>query len=131
MDKIKEMFTDLKDTTEKYSKKDIEAGKAMSVLAYIGPLCLVPYFAEKKNKYVRFHAIQGLNIFLASVIYGLAFGALSILLIFVPIIGWFLLLVLGFLSYGFIALDIWGIVNAFQDKAKEVPVVNKIKLIKE
>ena len=63
------MFTDLKETTEQYDKQDIEKGKLMSILSYFGILCLISYFTEKDNKYVRFHAIQGLNLFLISVIY--------------------------------------------------------------
>ena len=59
---FKAMFTDLKDTTNEYDKKEIENGKVMAILAYLGILCLIPYFAEKDNKYVRFHAIQGLNL---------------------------------------------------------------------
>ena len=128
---FKAMFTDLKDTTNEYDKKEIENGKVMAILAYLGILCLIPYFAEKDNKYVRFHAIQGLNLCLFSVIYGVAFGILSLVLAFIPIIGWILILLLSLISYGFVALAIWGIVYAFQDKAKEIPVVNKYQLIKK
>ena len=128
---IKDLFTDLKDYTNEYDRKDIESGKAMSILSYIGLLCLIPYFAEKNNKYVRFHATQGLNICLLSVIYSIAFFILSIILAFIPIIGWLLIMVLSVASYGFLALYIWGIVNACNDKAKELPLVNKIKLIKK
>ncbi len=128
---FKAMFTDLKDTTNEYDKKEIENGKVMAILAYLGILCLIPYFAEKDNKYVRFHAVQGLNLCLFSVIYGFAFGILSLVLAFIPIIGWILILLLSLISYGFVALAIWGIVYAFQDKAKEIPVVNKYQLIKK
>ena len=32
---------------EVFSKKDVENGKAMAILSYIGPLALIPYLAEK------------------------------------------------------------------------------------
>ena len=83
----KALFTDLKDTTSKYDKKDIENGKLMSVLAYLGILCLIPYFADKDNKFVRYHAIQGLNLFFYSLIYSVAFAIISLLLIFIPFLG--------------------------------------------
>lgn len=128
---IKAMFTDLKDHSEEYSKKDKESGKAMAILSYIGILALIPYFAEKKNKYVRFHAIQSLNLLLINIIYSVAVAIASMILIFVPVIGAIAVMLLGVISYGFVALYIWGIVNACQDKAKELPIVNKIKIIKE
>jgi len=128
---IKSLFTDLKDRTKEFNKKEIESGKAMAILSYIGLLCLIPFFAEKNNKYVRFHAIQGLNICLLGLIYYIAYAILSVILLFIPIIGWLLIGLLGILSYGFIVLFIMGIVYAFQDKAKELPIVNKLKLIKK
>jgi len=128
---IKSLFTDLKDRTKEFNKKEIESGKAMAILSYIGLLCLIPFFAEKNNKYVRFHAVQGLNILILGAIYGAAYAVLSAILIFIPFIGIILLFALGILSYGFAALFIWGIVNACCNNAKELPIVNKIKIIKE
>lgn len=128
---FKAMFTELKDYSKDYDKNEIESGKAMGILSYLGILCLIPYFAEKNNKYVRFHAIQGLNLLLVSVIYGFACGFLSVLLAFIPVVGAMLALVLSLLSYGFYALNIWGIVNVCNGKAKELPLVNKIQLIKK
>lgn len=128
---FKGMFTDLKDTTSKFDKKDIENGKLMSVISYLGILCLIPYFTEKENKYVRYHAIQGLNLFLISTIYSIAYSIVSCILVLMPIVGWFLLLPLGLISFGFVGLTILGIVYVLQDKAKEIPVINKIQIVKE
>lgn len=128
---FKELFTDLKDTTSEYDKKEIESGRIMAVLAYLGILCLIPYFAEKDNKFVRYHAVIGLNLMLISIIYSVAFVVASVVLAFIPIIGWFSIMILSLVEYGFIALSIWGIVNVLQDKAKELPVVNKYKLIQK
>ena len=128
---FKAMFTDLKDTTSEYDKKEIENGKLMSVLAYLGILCLIPYFAEKDNKFVRYHALQGLNLFIFSLIYSVAFAVLTVILAFIPFVGWLLIMVLGLLSYVFLAWAIWGIVYVFQEKAKELPILNKYTLIKK
>lgn len=128
---FKKLFTDLKDTTSKYDKKDIENGKLMSVLAYLGILCLIPYFVEKDNKFVRYHVIQGINLFFYSLIYSVALGIVSVVLVFIPFIGWMIIMLLGLISYVFLALSIWGIIYVFQDKAKELPIINKYKLIKK
>ena len=68
MDKIKGLFTNLQDKSADYSKEEIDNGKLMALLSYIGILALIPYFAEKENKYVRFHAIQGLNLLIVNLV---------------------------------------------------------------
>jgi uncharacterized membrane protein len=128
---LKKLFTDLKDTTSEYDKKDIENGKLMSVLAYLGILCLIPYFVEKDNKFVRYHVIQGINLFFYTLIYSVAFGIVSVVLVFIPFLGWMIIMLLGLISYVFLALSIWGIVYVFQEKAKELPIINKYKLIQK
>lgn len=138
MDKIKEMFTDLKDHTTECTQEEVNNGKLMSLLAYLGILALIPYFVEKENKYVRFHAIQGLNLFIVNMIASVALMVVAFVATFlfiIPVLGWILggvlYLVVGLLPVGFFVLQILGIVYALQGNAKEIPVVNKIKLIKQ
>ena len=52
-----------------FSAKEKEDGKLMAILSYVGVLSLVPYLAEKDNKWVRYHAIQGVNLFIIEVIF--------------------------------------------------------------
>ena len=138
MDQIKSLFTDLKDSSAEYTKEEKDAGKAMAVLSYIGILCLIPYFAEKNNRYVRYHAIQGLNLFIINLIATAVvtvISMISVVLFMIPIIGWILggvLLIVAFLvPIGSFALMIIGVVYAFQDQAKELPICNKVKFVKQ
>lgn len=127
-------------TAEKFTKEEIESGKGMGVLAYIGILCLIPFFAEKKNKFVIYHAKQGLNLFLFGVIIGVGLGIISSVLVGITtasfniglliavgtitsILGW----VIGIF---FLVMMILGIVQVCGGEAKELPVVGKIKFIK-
>ncbi len=127
-DKAKEVLNDVKDETNNYDKKDIESGKVMAILSYIGILVLIPYFAEKNNKYVQYHAKQGLNLFLIEVIAGIAVSIITGILSFIL---FFLGAIISYaISLCFFALSIIGIVNVCNGKAKELPVINKIKLIK-
>lgn len=110
-----------------FSKKDIEDGKLMGILSYIGILCLIPYLTEKENEFVKYHAKQGLNLFLIEVICS---AGLSI-------IGGILWLLIGLVALvsscvGLLALvlSIMGIVNVCNGEAKELPIINKFKLIK-
>ena len=142
MDKIKEMFTDLKDHTTECTQEEVNNGKLMAVLAYFGLLALIPYFVEKDNKYVRFHSIQGLNFYLESLIATVGLTVVmfvSMFLFIIPILGWILggiLFIVSFIglmaiSIGSLVFQIMGIVYAVQGSAKELPIVNKLKLIKK
>ena len=138
MDKIKGLFTNLQDKTADYSKEEIENGKLMALLSYIGILALIPYFAEKENKYVRFHAIQGLNLLIINLVVSAASFVVAIVatvLFIIPIIGrilgYLLYLVIGLVPVGLLVISILGVVYSLQGNAKELPIVNQIKFIKE
>jgi len=132
----------------KSKKKEIEEGKGMAILAYI--IALIPYFAgDKKNKFVRFHAIQGMNIFIIAAGYSIIAGIIHSI-VWSAIIGSctnsLLTLSLSGCNYGLastIGFIIWlpawvigivsiiGIVNAVNGKEKEVPILGKVKIIKK
>ncbi len=113
--------------TGDYTADEIASGKVMALISYIGILSLVPYFAEKNNRYVRFHAIQGINFFIWDIILGFAMPFITA---FLPdLIETIASLVI---SIGLIALMVIGIVNACEGKAKELPVVSSLpKFVKE
>ena len=110
-----------------FSKKDIEDGKLMGILSYIGILCLIPYLTEKENEFVKYHAKQGLNLFLIEVICSAGLSIIGGML-------WLLIGLIALLSscVGLLALalSIMGIVNVCNGEAKELPIINKFKLIK-
>ena len=100
--------------------KEKEDGKLMAILSYVGVLSLVPYLAEKDNKWVRYHAIQGVNLFIIEVIF--------YIIRVIPILGW----IVGWLgSIVTLVISIIGIVNACNGETKELPIVGKIKFIKQ
>lgn len=132
----KNIFTDVKE--ENVDKKEAESGKAMGILSYLGLLVLIPFFSEKNNKFVVFHAKQGLNLLIIEVGYSVISSILTSVVKTKQIIwgieyystpGWLTTIVsLGSLFFG--VLSIMGIVYACQGKAKELPIVNKIKIVK-
>ena len=127
--KIKEL-TNTPDTTAEFDPNDIAQNKAMGILAYFGPLCFVSLFAVKDSKFAKFHGNQGLTLLIASVAWTIA---LSIIRGILFMISFDLLVVvggiLGFVSIVFPVVAIIGIINAANGKAKELPVIGKIKLI--
>lgn len=137
---------DTKDTTDKYDKDDIEKNRIMATLCYLGPLVLIPFFTEKNSKFVKYHVIQGMNLFIIDIIYSI------IMCIFQSITfnstcsttlwgytteydcvkhipGWILspLYIVGAIIG---VLCLMGVINTLQNKAKELPLINKIKIFK-
>lgn len=123
----KEILNNVKDDSKKFSKKEIEDGKGMSLLSYIGFLVLIPYLGEKKNKYVHFHALEGMNLFIYELILG---GVLAFINIFIPL-AFLRSLFSTIVSLICLALSIIGIINVCNDQAKELPIINKMKIIKK
>ncbi len=99
--------------------------KVFGVLAYIGILFLVPLLAGK-TEFTRFHANQGLVLFLAEIALGIVSGVLSAIP-FIGIIGILISSLIGVVSLVFMVL---GIVNAAQGEMKELPVIGSIRIIK-
>lgn len=102
-----------------FTKEDIEQNKVMGVLAYI--LFLIPLLAAKDSPFAKFHTNQGLLVFLAAL-------AVNIVGAIIPFIGWLLILPLGNLAV--FVLGIIGIINAINGKAKKLPIIGNIEIIK-
>jgi len=134
-----------------FDKKEVDSGKGMGILSYIGILALIPYFAEKNNKFVRFHAIQGMNLMLVLVAYGIIYWIISFVVTSIAMsncvttyygyyasscvgggIGALIVSsIFGLIGLGLGIIAIIGIVNAASGKAKELPLIGKIKIIKK
>lgn len=132
-DKAKEILNDVKDDSKKFTKSDIESGKLMALLSYIGILALIPYFVENKNKYVRYHALNGMNLFILELIISASIGI--VYSIFAGINGWFVFsfikIPFAFVELFFVLISVIGIVNVCNEEAKELPLIGKLRLIKK
>ena len=106
-----------KDTTDQFDKDDIEKNKAMGLLAYI--LFFIPLLAAKDSPFARYHANQGLVLFLC--------GLISSVVWIIPILGW---IIAPILSIVITVLAVIGIINALNGKAKELPIIGKFKILK-
>lgn len=111
------------DYTGQFDPNDIQQNKVMAILAYLGFLFIVPLLAAPNSPFARFHANQGLVLFLLD----LAIGVVSVALIFIPFVGGIISSLLGI---AVVVLMVLGIVNAATGSAKELPVIGKIKIIK-
>ena len=117
-DKVMDAFTNPTDTTSEYPPDDINTNRIFAVLSYIGFLFIIPLIAVPDSKFAKFHANQGLVLFIAEL--------LSALLYLIPIIGWAAGAAAGILLT---VLSVLGLVNAIQGKAKELPFIGKFKIL--
>lgn len=124
-DKLNEL-NNTADTTAEFDQNDIEQNKVMAILAYLSWLVLIPLFAAKESKFARYHVNQGIVLAIVEIVIWIVFGILSR----IPFIGLIFALINALLSLGCFVLAILGIVNAANGKAKELPIIGKIKILK-
>lgn len=101
-----------------FDQADIEANKTMAGLAYI--LFFLPLIVCPNSPFGRFHANQGLLLLILGV-------AGNIVLTFLPLINLILWPIFGLFV---LALFIIGLINGFGGKAKRLPIIGSIQLIK-
>ncbi len=101
------------------SGEDIEKVKNIAAVAYL--IFFLPLLTNPESEYGKFHANQGLLLLITSLAINLV-GAL------IPIIGWFLILPLGFIFV--LILFVTGIVNAVNGRKKRLPLIGGIDIIK-
>lgn len=96
---------------------DAKNNKLMGILAYLGILVLIPLFAAKESKFVRFHTNQGL--------------ILLILLVVVYILGKIpgISALVAILDVVLFVYAVIGIYNVVKGQMKELPLIGKFRII--
>lgn len=132
------------DFTNDFDPHDIQLNKNVSILAYISILFFVPLIAAPNSKFARFHANQGLLLLLTSVALSFFNKIISIFIGFTlspfstnpfkifntGLVGSTIIILFNLAVTAIIlTLMIIGIVNAYNGKAKELPVIGKFRLI--
>ncbi len=102
------------------SKKDVEDGKVFAFLATFLSIIgfIIVLLVKKDNKYAMFYAKQGLVLFIAAVVVGVA----GWVLIFIPVLGWLAMIVLQLLM-----TVLWFIswIYALSGEEKEIPLIGQ------
>ena len=95
----------------------LEANLAGLLCYVLGWVTGIVFFVlEKENKFVRFHAMQSILVFGA-------FTVVSIILNFIPFVGWILGTILGILAF---VLWIILMVKAYRGEMYKLPVAGDI-----
>ena len=117
--------------------------KLLSSLSYIGPCSLFIYFKKGKTKFLKFHNIEGIKLFFVQMLYLIISIFLSLIkvkkIIFQQgsviwtkmVTPWYIFLIIYVFGILIITLSIIGIVNALNKEKQELPLINKIKILKK
>ena len=112
----------------------------MAVLSYFSLLVLVPIFAGKHSHYARYHANQGLTLLLLQVAWSIVIAIITAIISAIVFKSnpWAVLTVGGvmnvikWLGSAFcLVLAIFGIINCCKGRMKELPLIGRIKLLKD
>ncbi len=115
-------------TAEELERKDAEENKVMSILAYLGILVLIPILCAPKSAFARYHANQGLILWICSAVFSTATGVIGTILQLVGLLAVITMLNIFYLV--FVVFAIMGIVNVCNGAKKELPLIGKYKILK-
>ena len=117
---------DTKDHAKEFDVNDIAQNKTMGIISYISLLVLVPIFGAKDSEFAKFHAKNGLLITAVQIVLWITFGLLGL----IPYAGYFFWFLNCVTTLILAAYSVFGIVNAAQGRARELPIIgDKIKIM--
>ena len=122
------------DYTQHFSKRDVDRHHVVAVLSYLSILVLIPLIFARRSQYSRFHANQGLCLTIITAAYTLV---TRIFVTFLDIlfggvyaaIPTTLSTIFSFGSVFFVVLLLLGMSNAANGRAKELPLIGRIRFI--
>jgi len=93
----------------------------MLVLAYLGPLALIPFIVEKNDPEVQWHAKHGLVLCALWIVLSIALGILSR----VPFLGWAAVCISCVVPLAILAFHVYLIIQAVNGKRVMIPGISE------
>lgn len=94
----------------------------MCILSYLGLFALIPYFTQKDDAYITWHAKQGLLITAIAIVISFSLSAMS----FLPGIGWIAGMVSMLFSLAVLGLCVYCMVQACNGRKWAVPGLSSL-----
>lgn len=116
---LKEQFLHPQDVSDMFTAEDIEKNKVVGALACVPFLFWLPLVAAKESGFAKFYANQGL----LELILSIAVSVVTVILAFIPFIGGLLGTIVSLVPT---AAFLFLIINAFQGKARRLPVIGEM-----
>lgn len=137
--KTKTFFFNTVDESSMQDAADVQENKILALVSYLGYFFFIPMIVKPYSRYLRFHGNQGLTLclylFIVSIINSVLTGIIGVAgytsigaAIVVNIIN----AIISFIFYGsFVLLAGVGIYNAVKGYARELPVIGRIRILRE
>ena len=129
IDKLMKIAQNTADHSEGMDPADVEKNKIIGCFAYI--IFFLPLVAVPDSKFGRFHANQGLVYLILFVAASIATTVIRMMLVSIT---WGLLWLSSLISFlvfvPVIAIGVVGLVNGYTGKAKDLPLIGTIRLLK-
>jgi len=112
---------------ESISEREIVSGRALAAVAYLPGLCFIGLLEAPNNRFVRFHARQGLALFLCEIVAWLGIAIVDDSLGRIPVLGMIagasLRLTLGL---GFLAATAYGVAKGLSGDTVRIPFLGDL-----
>lgn len=120
--RLSDIYSDIKSNNDfsfQFDRQDIAQNKLFAACSYLGILIILPIFAARNSKFVRFHLNQAVVLIISE----FALSAVSKL-----ILGTFLLVPI--IELIVLAGRIFGVINSITGKAIEIPLIGKLRIFR-
>lgn len=119
------------DRTHEFNRNDIEDNKGISCFAYFGFMFIMPLWAASDSPYAQFHANQGIILAMNELFMCIMIFVSHMLVPCAPEIFRVLRTILCFVLFiGMLFYVTYGVANTMRGKAKELPIIGKVKFIR-
>lgn len=107
---------------EDASREEIEVGRILAAVAYLPALCFVGFAAAPTNRYVRFHARQGLILFGVEVAASVGLWIVDASIGRIPYLGLFVSAVAQLaVGLSFLAVTVYGVAKGASGTFARIP----------
>lgn len=101
-----------------FDPRDISDNHFLCILCYLNILFVIPLVMRPHSPYVKFHANQGILLFILTLLNGVCWK--------IPVIGWLAGIIVSI--YSFIAV-VLGIIACLNGQARELPIIGGITIL--
>jgi len=104
------------------SEREIVSGRALAAVAYLPGLCFIGLLEAPQNRFVTFHARQGLVLLIVEVIAWIALAIFQGSVGAIPVVGWILTALARLIvGLGFLAVTVYGAAKGASGELVRIP----------
>jgi uncharacterized membrane protein len=115
------------ENTEIAKPKGVD-GKIIAAISYFGLVGLIVAFVlskQNKNELVLFHLKQSAGLWVLHIVYSMCAFFIVLIFLLLPFLLILVFPIVGIINMGFLILMVMGIINAFNEKMKPLPIIGK------